>query len=132
MQTGVELADLSPASDTLPTVAPGVLQAPSTAGLKSVVGGYQLTEFGQRRRFALVTLCFLGLTLLIALSITDLGTVLAFVGATGSIAVSYILPGFFYYFIFREEGPAWKRHLALAQGVLGLLLMPLCLTFIFI
>lgn len=68
------------------------------------------------------------------MSVSDLSVVLAFVGATGSTAVSYILPGFFYYYMFKnpEDGPAWKRNLALAQGIAGLIIVPLCLTFIFL
>jgi amino acid permease len=75
---------------------------------------------------------FLGLSFAIALSVDDLGAVLAFVGATGSTLVSFVLPGFCYYFLFREEGAAWKRRLALAQGCLGLVVAPLCLAFIFL
>jgi amino acid permease len=91
-----------------------------------------LSEHQQFVRFMTVTACFLGLSLVIALTITNLGTVLAFVGATGSTTVSYILPGFFYYIVFKDEGPVWKRYLALAQGITGLILVPLCLTFIFL
>jgi Transmembrane amino acid transporter protein len=45
---------------------------------------------------------FLVLSLAIALSVKDLGVVLAVVGATGSTVVSYILPGAFYYNMFRK------------------------------
>ena len=116
MQTGVQLSEVHIDQHAPP--------APSA--------GFQLSEEGQRVRFLIVTVCFLGLSLLIGLTVTDLGTVLAFVGATGSTAVSYILPGFFYYFIFKDEGPVWKRNLALFQGCLGLVIVPVCLTFIFV
>jgi Transmembrane amino acid transporter protein len=43
---------------------------------------------------------FLVASLLIALSVSDLGVVLSIVGATGSTVVSYILPGVFYYNMF--------------------------------
>lgn len=46
--------------------------------------------------------------------------------------VSYILPGFSYYIIFKDEGPVWKKNLAFYQGCIGLIIVPLCLTFIFI
>eukprot|EP01032_Pedospumella_encystans_P014512 gene14512-16659_t len=84
--------------------------------------------------FYLVTAGFLLFSFVIAMSVSDLSVVLAFVGATGSTAVSYILPGFFYYYMFKnpEDGPAWKRNLALAQGIAGLIIVPLCLTFIFL
>ncbi|KAJ1406243.1 transmembrane amino acid transporter protein-domain-containing protein, partial [Ochromonadaceae sp. CCMP2298] len=86
----------------------------------------------QAMRYTVVTACFLGLSLLIGLTVTNLGTVLALVGATGSTTVSYILPGFFYFFLFENKGPAWKRYLALAQGIIGLIIVPVCLTFIFL
>jgi amino acid permease len=78
--------------------------------------------------------CFLALTLIIAISVKDLSVMLALVGATGSTTVSYILPGFFYYLMFKDpaDGPAWKRNLALAQGIAGIVIVPLCLTFIFL
>ncbi len=63
---------------------------------------------------------------------TDLGVMLSLVGATGSTLVSYILPGFCYFFLFKNEGPVWKRNLALFQGCVGLCLIPICLTFIFL
>eukprot|EP00602_Paraphysomonas_sp_CaronLab_P002598 CAMPEP_0185020326 /NCGR_PEP_ID=MMETSP1103-20130426/2919_1 /TAXON_ID=36769 /ORGANISM="Paraphysomonas bandaiensis, Strain Caron Lab Isolate" /LENGTH=453 /DNA_ID=CAMNT_0027551155 /DNA_START=88 /DNA_END=1449 /DNA_ORIENTATION=- len=87
----------------------------------------------QTMRYVGVTVGFLGLSLIIGLTVSDLGVVLSLVGATGSTIVSYILPGFFYYLIFKDlEGPVWKRNLALAQGVLGLIIIPVCLTFIFV
>lgn len=77
---------------------------------------------------------FLGLSLLIGLTTSDLGVVLSFVGATGSTIVSYILPGFVYYLTFRncDTAQSWKTHAALGQGILGLIIMPACLTFIFL
>lgn len=85
-------------------------------------------------RVWIVTVVFLILSYILALSVKSLGKVLAFVGATGSTMVSYILPGFCYYFIFDEKSkaPKWKRTAALIQGCLGLIIVPVCLTFIFI
>jgi len=88
--------------------------------------------------YILVTTCFLGCSLLIAMTVTNLGVILAIVGATGSTAVSFILPGFFYYFYFDENEvtavavPSWKRQLGLIQGLLGVIIIPVCLTFIFL
>jgi amino acid permease len=45
--------------------------------------------------------------------------VLSFVGSTGSTIISFILPGFFYFSLFREEkGPV--KWMALALGVYGI------------
>lgn len=74
------------------------------------------------------------MTFLIAMVTSDLGVVLSIVGATGSTIVSYILPGFVYYLTFKDDAtaPVWKTKLALVQGCLGLIIMPVCLTFIFL
>lgn len=65
---------------------------------------------------------------------TDLGVVLALVGATGSTVVSYIAPGFLFYYTFAGRGPEYDRprRLALLQGCLGLVLVPVCVTAIFL
>jgi hypothetical protein len=93
----------------------------------------------------------MSLSILIALVVTQLGTVLAIVGATGSTTVSYILPGLCYYRVMCSEPsalpdrrcraclrglvqifpqPHLKRRLAYAQLVAGLGIMPLALTVI--
>lgn len=89
-------------------------------------------EAAQNIRYMIITAVFLGASFAIALSVEDLGVMLSLVGATGSTLVSYILPGFCYYFLFKDEGPAWKRYVALFQGCLGLIIIPVCLTFIFL
>ena len=85
-----------------------------------------------RRRLAehaAVTTAFLAGSLTIALLCTSLTTVLSVVGATGSTAVSYILPGGIYY---RLAQPSFKRTLALCQFCLGCAIVPAALTMIFI
>lgn len=96
--------------------------------------GYDTRTSGDQFRLLAVTVCFLLLSFAVALAVKSLGKVLAFVGATGSTMVSYILPGFCYYYIFDEDtgAPAWKRHCALAQGIAGCIIIPVCLTFIFV
>lgn len=85
-------------------------------------------------RFVAITICFLAMSFLIAMVTSDLGVVLSIVGATGSTIVSYILPGFIYYVTFKDDSasPKWKTNLALFQGCLGLVIMPVCLVFIFL
>jgi amino acid permease len=48
-------------------------------------------------RFALITSTILILSYITALSVSSLDRVLAYVGSTGSTAISFILPGLFYY-----------------------------------
>jgi hypothetical protein len=75
---------------------------------------------------------FLTLSLIIGLTVTDLGVVLSLVGATGSTVVSYIVPGFVYYYTFEHEGPTLKRNLSFAQGCAGLVIIPICITLLFL
>ena len=74
----------------------------------------------------------MGCSLLIALVVTDLGIILALVGATGATIVAYILPGAAYYQMHRNHGAAWKRVGALCLLGAGLIIMPVCLVFIFL
>jgi amino acid permease len=48
--------------------------------------------------------------------------VLGFVGSTGSTIISFILPGFFYFKLFRKE-PGALKWFALALAVYGLCVM---------
>ena len=48
-------------------------------------------------RFAVLTSLVLVLSYIVAMSVSSLETVLAYVGSTGSTAISFILPGIFYW-----------------------------------
>lgn len=100
--------------------------------LRYMSGGQKPSTAVYRMRYTAITVSFLALSYLIAFSVSDLSLVLAFVGATGSTIVSYILPGGFYYSLHQHEGPVWKRYAALALFSVGLVLIPTCLTFILI
>ena len=65
----------------------------------------------------------------VALSVRSLGKVLSLVGATGSTTISYILPGGIYW---RVGPPGPKRYLAAGQFLLGCVIMPAALTFVFL
>jgi len=58
-------------------------------------------------RFALLTGAILILSYFTAISVASLETVLAFVGSTGSTAISFILPGLFYWKLCSPEGYAY-------------------------
>ncbi|CAL1162524.1 unnamed protein product [Cladocopium goreaui] len=85
---------------------------------------------GGAHRWAAVTLLELIGSLLIAITVMDLGKVLGVVGATGSTMVSYILPGIVYVQTFRTFHA--KRLLALGQLLLGCIIMPVCLVLLFL
>eukprot|EP00038_Savillea_parva_P029219 m.69584 g.69584 ORF g.69584 m.69584 type:complete len:517 (+) comp8595_c0_seq2:222-1772(+) len=78
--------------------------------------------------FYAVTAVFLVASLIVALSVTNLGTVLELVGATGSTTVSYILPGMVYWRLHPFPHP--MRRVAVVQTVVGLCIVPIALTFI--
>jgi amino acid permease len=60
-------------------------------------------------RFALITSGILVASHLTALNVTSLDRVLAYVGSTGSTAISFILPGVFYYKISDPDGTHHHR-----------------------
>jgi hypothetical protein len=60
-------------------------------------------------RFSLLTTVILVLSYATALSVSSLDRVLAYVGSTGSTAISFILPGLFYYKISNPEGMHHQR-----------------------
>ena len=55
-------------------------------------------------RFALLTALILIASYIVAMTVSSLDRVLAFVGSTGSTAISFILPGIFYYRMTRPGG----------------------------
>ncbi|RYG68944.1 hypothetical protein EON64_03965 [archaeon] len=86
------------------------------------------------QRLAYVTLqgAYLTICLVVALTVGDISLILSVCGSTGSTTVAYILPGIAYYVMLYDEAPKWKRWGALALGILGLVVMPVCLAFNFL
>ncbi|KAI8147320.1 transmembrane amino acid transporter protein-domain-containing protein [Fennellomyces sp. T-0311] len=78
--------------------------------------------------FIMTTVILVG-SYLLAITVSELDLVLAFVGSTGSTTISFILPGIFYYKI--HENDPWKpgKISAVCLAVYGLLVMGVCLTF---
>lgn len=60
-------------------------------------------------RFAAITTAILVLSYVTALTVSSLDRVLAYVGSTGSTAISFILPGLFYYKISDPDSPHHQR-----------------------
>ncbi|WVN87357.1 uncharacterized protein L203_102535 [Cryptococcus depauperatus CBS 7841] len=79
-------------------------------------------------QFLALTLGILISGFLIAYNVHELNIVLSFVGSTGSTIISFILPGFFYFFLFRQE-PGNTKWYALALGIYGMFVMLFCLFF---
>jgi amino acid permease len=63
-------------------------------------------------KFAAITTLIVVLSYLVAMTVSSLDTVLAYVGATGSTSISFILPGLFY---FKISSPNSLHHQRLAK-----------------
>ena len=62
-------------------------------------------------RFAVITTAIIILSYIVAMLVSSLDRVLAYVGSTGSTAISFILPGLFYYKISSPDSPHHQRLL---------------------
>ncbi|KAG8703407.1 hypothetical protein FRC08_002857 [Ceratobasidium sp. 394] len=82
-------------------------------------------------RHVALTVGIVGCGFAIAYFVDDLQLVLSFVGSTGSTTISFILPGLFYFKLFRND-PGHSRVLlgaALALALYGALIFVFCLSF---
>ncbi|KAJ5183028.1 hypothetical protein N7492_000644 [Penicillium capsulatum] len=59
-------------------------------------------------RFSVITTSILILSYIVAMTVSSLEAVLAYVGSTGSTSISFILPGLFYYKISAPDSPAHR------------------------
>jgi amino acid permease len=62
-------------------------------------------------RFATITTVIIILSYVVAMTVSSLEKVLAYVGSTGSTSISFILPGLFYYKISSPDSPLHQRLL---------------------
>ncbi|PWY96399.1 hypothetical protein BO94DRAFT_552036 [Aspergillus sclerotioniger CBS 115572] len=60
-------------------------------------------------RFSVITTTILVLSYIVAMTVSSLEAVLAYVGSTGSTSISFILPGLFYYKISSPDSPHHQR-----------------------
>lgn len=60
-------------------------------------------------RFAILTTFIIVLSFIVAMTVSSLEKVLAYVGSTGSTTISFILPGLFYYKISSPDSPYHQR-----------------------
>lgn len=105
-------------------------------------------------RFAVLTTLIIILSYIVAMTVSSLDKVLAYVGSTGSTAISFILPGLFYYKISAPDsvfhqrlvkdqddeeegggigagargGDGWLRKASLAIAIYGFVVMVTCLV----
>lgn len=81
----------------------GLLQPPAKASTKPKGDGMGET------RFAAITTGIIVLSYIVAMTVSSLEKVLAYVGSTGSTSISFILPGLFYYKISSPESPHHQK-----------------------
>ena len=62
-------------------------------------------------KFAMITTGIIILSYVVAMTVSSLAKVLAYVGSTGSTSISFILPGLFYYKISAPESRHHQRLL---------------------
>ena len=70
--------------------------------------GGSAKEMGDTR-FAAITTTIIVLSYIVAMTVSSLEKVLAYVGSTGSTSISFILPGLFYYKISSPDSPHHQR-----------------------
>ncbi|OTA33229.1 hypothetical protein BTJ68_07081 [Hortaea werneckii EXF-2000] len=78
---------------------------PCRASLDAVSRWHEMSEL----RFACLTTLIIILSYLVAMTVSSLDKVLAYVGSTGSTSISFILPGLFYYKISAPDSPHAQR-----------------------
>ena len=66
------------------------------------------TEMSETR-FALITTAIIICSYIVAMTVSSLEAVLAYVGSTGSTSISFILPGLFYYKISSPDNPLHQK-----------------------
>ena len=71
-------------------------------------GQKRKTEMGETR-FAAITTLIIILSYIVAMTVSSLEAVLAYVGSTGSTSISFILPGLFYYKISSPDNPLHQK-----------------------
>ncbi|KAL1528762.1 hypothetical protein AB1Y20_010092 [Prymnesium parvum] len=112
-------------TNSTPLVDPLVLQAESEPAVDDHGNGVESSVL----LYLSISAIFLCSSAAIALVVSDLTLILTIVGATGSTAVSYILPGACYMLLFWQDG-GWRWFLALTILCLGLIIMPLSLALV--
>uniref|UniRef100_A0A060TC86 ARAD1B21538p n=1 Tax=Blastobotrys adeninivorans TaxID=409370 RepID=A0A060TC86_BLAAD len=78
--------------------------------------------------FVVLTTIILILSYIVSLTVQSLELMLAFVGATGSTSISFILPGLFAYSLLGHGDHKFMRSLALALSIWGITVAVVCLS----
>ncbi|KAG0222803.1 hypothetical protein BGX31_008851 [Mortierella sp. GBA43] len=79
-------------------------------------------------KYMAMTIGILVASYVIAMTVSELDLVLSFVGSTGSTAVSFILPGSFYYKLHENDPWTIRKILSVSLMAYGLMIMIFCLS----
>lgn len=107
---------------------------PSTTTSSTLPNSVQLDEHGEpvqvtsELKYTLMTMGILIGSYLIAITVSELELVLSFVGSTGSTAISFILPGSFYYKLHEHDPWTGRKILSVCLAAYGTMVMIICLT----
>lgn len=88
------------------------------------------------KRFYVITTCIVTFSYLVAVTVTSLEHVLAFVGSTGSTSILFILPGLFGYLLIKpldggsvlSTNEKFCKYGGLALAIWGVIVMVVCLS----
>ncbi|KAI9254456.1 transmembrane amino acid transporter protein-domain-containing protein [Phascolomyces articulosus] len=80
------------------------------------------------KHVAMTTALLIG-TYTLAITVSQLDLVLAFVGSTGSTAVSFILPGLFYFKLNENQPWTFGKTTSLILAIFGFTVMTVCLSY---
>ncbi|KAI9873699.1 MAG: hypothetical protein M1830_010707 [Pleopsidium flavum] len=86
--------------------------SPSTSPSRAMPllsSGKPVSQAMGEARFAAITSAIIVLSYVVAMTVSSLEKVLAYVGSTGSTSISFILPGLFYYMISSPSSPHHQR-----------------------
>lgn len=89
-----------------PNASPSRAVLPSTLGKSGIQAQVDTME---EVRFAAITTAIIVLSYIVAMTVSSLEKVLAYVGSTGSTSISFILPGLFYYMISAPTSPHHQK-----------------------
>ncbi|KAG0013374.1 hypothetical protein BGZ80_011117 [Entomortierella chlamydospora] len=79
-------------------------------------------------KYNIMTLAILIGSYIIAMTVSELEVVLSLVGSTGSTAISFILPGSFYYKLHKNDPWTLRKILSVCLAGYGWLVMVICLS----
>lgn len=117
------------------TAVSSIISTTPMEGARDTAGHAPIIIPMSTRKFYIITTTIVVLSYIVALSVTSLATVLAFVGSTGSTSISFILPGLFGYLLMKPLHPGatlsplekFCKYGGLFMVIYGFFVMIVCL-----